>query len=129
MERAWFGGKVAELTPSTHADERGTLTALAFDRHHFCAVRSFIVEAPDGTVRGGHGHHRGRQLFVRLSGAIDIELRYGGGVERLTLDDRLPAILVEPPVWATQTYRGGSARLLVLCDTAYDADDYREDPV
>ncbi len=129
MERVWFGGKVVELTPSIHADERGVLTVLAFDRHRFAAVRSFIIEAPDGALRGGHGHHRGRQLFVRLSGSIDIELRYGGAVERLTLDTGLRAVLVEPPVWASQTYRGEHASLLVLCDTAYDADDYSEDPV
>jgi dTDP-4-dehydrorhamnose 3,5-epimerase-like enzyme len=129
MERLWFGGKAAELTPSLHVDERGVLTVLAFDRHRFAAVRTFIVEAPDGTVRGGHRHRRGRQLLVQLSGSIDIELRYGGGVERLTLDGELRAILVEPPVWASQTYRGEHASLLVLCDTAYDADDYFEDPV
>ncbi|KQW79047.1 hypothetical protein ASC89_12125 [Devosia sp. Root413D1] len=129
MERVWLGGKVVELIPSIHADERGALAALAFDRHRFAAVRSFIVEAPDGARRGGHGHHRGRQLLVRLSGSIDVELRYGGTVERLTLDDRLRAVLVEPPVWASQTYRGERASLLVLCDTAYDPDDYSEDPV
>jgi dTDP-4-dehydrorhamnose 3,5-epimerase-like enzyme len=129
MERVWFGGKVTELIPSSHADERGLLTALAFDQYGFAAVRSFIVEAPDGAIRGGHGHHRGRQLLMRLSGSIDLELRYGGGIERLTLDAELRAILVEPPVWASQTYRGARASLLVLCDTPYDAGDYSEDPV
>ncbi|MBN9362654.1 MULTISPECIES: FdtA/QdtA family cupin domain-containing protein [unclassified Devosia] len=128
MERAWFGGKVVELPPGSHADERGVLTTMAFDRHGFAAVRCFIVEAPDGARRGGHGHLRGRQLLVRLSGSIDIELRYHGSIERLTLDDGLRAILVEPPVWASQTYRGDRASLLVLCDTTYDVDDYSKDP-
>lgn len=129
MGREWFGGRVAELIASTHADERGVLTALAFDRYRFAAVRTFIVEAPDGAVRGGHGHYRGRQLLVRLSGAVDVELRHGGSIERLTLDERCPAILVEPPVWASQTYRGERSSLLVLCDTPYDAADYFREPL
>jgi dTDP-4-dehydrorhamnose 3,5-epimerase-like enzyme len=128
MSQRWFEGKVVELNPGVHADERGVLTTLSLEQHAFSAVRTFIVEAPDGAVRGGHGHRRGRQLLLWLAGEIEIELRYRGAVDNLVLDEEHRAILIEPPVWASQTYRGSRASLLVLCDTPYDPDDYLKDP-
>jgi dTDP-4-dehydrorhamnose 3,5-epimerase-like enzyme len=124
-----LGGKVVELTPGVHLDERGVLTSFAFDQHDFAAVRTFVVQAPDGTVRGGHGHRSGRQVLLWLSGEIEVELRYRSQIERVVLNENRRAILIEPPVWARQRYRGASPSILVLCDTRYDADDYLEEPV
>lgn len=103
-------------------DERGALMPIELDG--LAVVRVFVVEAPDGAVRGGHGHASGKQLLVRLSGRIDIETRLAGDIHSFTLDDSDHAVLIASPVWSTQTYRGDGARLLVLCDTPYDPSTY-----
>jgi hypothetical protein len=59
-----------------------------------------------------------------VSGEIEIELRYGDITERLTLDPHHRAVLIEPPVWSRQTYRGEQPAMIVFCDTPYDPDDY-----
>lgn len=129
MVQVWFGGKVVGLEPSVHVDARGTLTTMAFDQYGFAAVRGFIVQGPNGVVRGGHGHREGRQLLLQLSGEIEIELRYHSDIERIVLDEKLRAILIEPPIWALQTYWGNNPSMLVLCDTPYDPADYLREPV
>lgn len=87
-------------------------------------VRSFLITAPDGTVRGGHGHRSGSQLLFRIGGTIEVELAHDGRSEQVTLDERTNAVTIRSPVWSRQTYRGESAGLLVFCDTPYDPDSY-----
>ena len=91
-------------------------------------VRAFVIDAPAGTMRGGHGHRRGSQLLVRLSGEIDIDLAHGGETATVVLDDRQNAVRIDAPVWSRQTYRGDSPRLAVFCDTPYDPDSYLDEP-
>jgi dTDP-4-dehydrorhamnose 3,5-epimerase-like enzyme len=124
-----LGGRVTVLDTSSYADTRGILTALEFGPLAFQPVRVFVVEAPDGAVRGGHGHRQGRQLLLRLSGAIDIELRHADEVEHLRLDGESRAVLITAPVWSRQTYRGENPSLLVLSDTAFDPAAYLGEPV
>ena len=123
-----FGGKVTEILTAMQSDPRGTLTAVQFASHNFHAVRAFVVTAPRGAVRGGHSHRSGRQLMMRLSGEIDIELRYQEQVERVSLTASDRALLVEPEVWSLQRYGGDNPSLLVFCDTEYDPEDYVFDP-
>jgi hypothetical protein len=109
-----------------NADARGALTALDFSALGLAVVRVFTVTAADGASRGAHGHYRGRQLLVAVSGEIELELRRNDAVATVTLRPDGPAILVEPGVWGRQTYRGAAPILLVLCDTRYDSTDYFE---
>lgn len=127
-QRAIFGGKVVEIETESHADARGILTALAFGSLGFKPARVFVVEAPDGAVRGGHGHRAGRQLLMRVSGEIEIELRHGGEVESVTLSRSNRALLIEAPVWSSQTYRGASPAMVVLSDIEFDPDGYLPEP-
>ncbi len=101
---------------------------MEFSAYGFRAVRAFTVAAPSGCVRGGHGHVAGRQILVRLSGEIEVEVRrrrVAAGGSASTPTSR--AALIEPWVWARQTYLGDSPAMLVLCDTPYHPDDYLPD--
>ena len=117
-------GKVIRIPTETFEDDRGCLSPIDFDGYDFTAVRAFLVTARPGAVRGGHGHANGRQILMLVSGEIDIELRYGDTTEWLTLNALRRAVLIEPPVWSRQTYRGEQPAMIVFCDTPYDADDY-----
>jgi dTDP-4-dehydrorhamnose 3,5-epimerase-like enzyme len=120
----FLGGKVVRIPTQGFEDPRGTLTAIQFTDYRFQSVRAFVVSAPAGAVRGGHGHVKGRQILMQMSGEIELELVHQHRCERLMLDARRRAVLIEPPVWSAQRYRGKSPCLIVFCDTPYDPEDY-----
>lgn len=124
-----LGGMVRVLELDRFRDERGSLVPLTFDEVGFHVARTFVVNAPRGAVRGGHAHRSVRQVLFRASGTIEVEVRHDGELAHLTLDESHPAVLVEPGVWAQQTYLEDHAALIVFADGAYDSTEYvRERP-
>lgn len=117
-------GMVRVLELDRFHDERGSLVPLSFDEVGFTAARAFVVNAPRGAVRGGHAHLRVRQVLVRASGTIEVEMLHGGARATVTLDESCPAILVEPGVWMQQTYPADHSSLVVFADGPYDASEY-----
>lgn len=129
IDDPFWHGLVSVVDLPTHGDDRGVLTPLTFAELGMQVARAFVVTAPDGAVRGGHGHLRTRQLIVRVSGRVRIEVRRAGRVAEAHLDERRTAVLIEPGVWSRQTYLGEGASVVVFCDTEYDPDDYVAEPV
>lgn len=119
-----LGGRVRHVPVERHTDERGSLVPLDFAAIPMVVRRAFVVTAPTGTSRGGHAHRRGRQVLMRLSGTIRVELATAHERLSVTLTEDSPAVLVEPGVWARQTYLGPDPSLAVFCDTDYDPGDY-----
>ncbi|WP_353813258.1 sugar 3,4-ketoisomerase [Agromyces sp. SYSU T00266] len=119
-------GAVRPLIPERFSDDRGVLTPLQLGELGFALARVFVVSAPGGAVRGGHAHRDVRQLFFRASGRIEVEFRHRGATTRLTLDEERPAVLVEPGVWAQQTYLVDGATLIVFADGGYDRGEYMD---
>lgn len=122
-----LGGSVRVLELECFRDHRGVLTPIAFADLGFSAARAFVVRAPQGALRGGHGHRRVRQVLFCASGAIDVDLRRGGSQASLRLDEDRPAVLLEAGVWAQQTYVGEDSILIVFADGPYDPADYTTD--
>lgn len=121
----FFDGAVRAYRLESFADARGRLMPIDFAALPLAPARAFLVEAPDGAVRGGHAHRNGRQFLLRISGEISVECVLGGERRVVRLDaggDN--AVLISAPVWAQQMYHGDDARLLVLADTPYDPDSY-----
>ena len=119
-----LGGLVRLLTVDRFRDHRGVLTPLSFDDFGFSVERAFVVNAPRGAVRGGHAHRRVRQLLFRASGSIDVEVSHAGLQARIALDEDRPALLLEPGVWAQQTYLDDDSTLIVFADGPYDSGEY-----
>jgi dTDP-4-dehydrorhamnose 3,5-epimerase-like enzyme len=119
-----LAGRARLLDLSRHVDERGALVPLTFAEVGFPVARAFVVTAGDGSVRGGHAHAWSRQLLLRVGGVVRVELRTAEERDAVELDERTPALLIEPGVWASQTYLGPDAALVVFSDSAYDPDDY-----
>ena len=105
-------------------DERGSLVPLTFEDVDFRVARTFVVNAPRGAVRGGHAHRSVRQVLFRASGTIEVEVRHEGELAHLTLDASTPAVLVEPGVWAQQTYLDDHAALIVFADGPFESAEY-----
>ena len=122
-----LGGSVRLLELESYRDDRGVLTPITFDDFGFTAARAFVVRAPQGAVRGGHGHRRVRQVLFCASGKIDVDVRLRGAHARLTLDQDRPAALLEAGVWAQQTYVGADTMLIVFADGPFDPAEYADD--
>src|SRR5205814_400777 len=105
-------------------DAAGYLTPIDVAALPLTVVRAFVIEAPDGAIRGGHAHRSGKELFVRLAGEITIDLHLSGVDSTLSLDATHNALLIAAPVWSRQRYHGPAPRLLVFCDTPYDPRSY-----
>ena len=125
--RSFFSGLASSIDLPVLKDSRGTLSPLEFPINGFLPVSAFLVSAVAGAVRGGHGHHKARQLLVQVSGRIEVELRFGGLVETIVLDPEHRALLIEPGVWALQRYTGRDPALIVFSDMSYSKDDYFEE--
>ena len=127
--QAWFGGRARLVALAARTDARGTLQPLDFDALPFAPRRLFFVhDVPAGAVRGEHAHRTARQLLFRLAGTIDVELRTADDGARVVLDRSDRGLLLEPGVWAAQTYRGADAGLLVLADEPFDPASYVAHP-
>ncbi|GAA1750346.1 sugar 3,4-ketoisomerase [Agromyces humatus] len=122
-------GSVRVLELECFRDHRGSLTPLTLDDAGFSVARTFVVNAPRGAVRGGHAHRHVRQVLFRASGAIDVDFSHRGERARVTLDEDCPAVLIEPGVWAQQTYLDDRGTLIVFADGPYESTEYiRGDP-
>ncbi len=106
-------------------DSRGALTVVELSKTvPFAVARLFYVSGvPAGLSRGGHAHYRCRQYMICQGGRLGIALADGSRERSLELSTG-QAILVEPGIFATQTYLDEDSILLVLCDRPYEADDY-----
>ncbi len=111
----------------THVDDRGWLAAIDFDAVGFDVTRAFVVGSGHGISRGGHGHRAGRQLLSLASGRVRVDLRWREHSASVVLSGDRRFLLVEPGVWASQTYLDHDSSLVVFCDTPYDPDDYLRD--
>lgn len=121
---ALLGGRVLILPLDSFVDDRGTLTPVSFAAWRFTPVRAFAVCAPAGSVRGGHAHRHCRQILMRVSGEVDVDVDDGHRATTVRLDDSCPAVLVEPGVWSRQTYLSSGSSIVVFCDRDYDPKDY-----
>jgi dTDP-4-dehydrorhamnose 3,5-epimerase-like enzyme len=106
-------------------DSRGVLTVVEVSRIvPFAVARLFYVSGvPVGSSRGGHAHYRCRQYLICQEGRLGIVLADGASERSFELSAG-HAILIEPGIFATQTYLDNNSALLVLCDRPYEADDY-----
>lgn len=120
-------GSVRMVELESFRDHRGSLTPITLDDLGFRVARTFVVRAPQGAVRGGHAHRRVRQVLFRASGTIDVEVRRDGVSDRITLDEDHQAVLLEPGVWAQQTYVDLDSTLIVFADGPYEPAEYSGD--
>ena len=107
-------------------DERGTLNVLDFQSHvDFKAVRLFTVsDTPENQSRGNHAHRWSSQLFVWVSGEIELKFKNGIDHQSFHLTNSAYAVFCPPRVWGEQRFATKNSKLLVLSDFPYDPNDY-----
>jgi UDP-2-acetamido-3-amino-2,3-dideoxy-glucuronate N-acetyltransferase len=106
-------------------DARGVLTVAEFSKFiPFTVVRLFYVrEVPPGTIRGQHAHYRCSQYLVCISGRLRVTFADDAKERSFELSPG-HGVLVEPGIFAIETYLDEDSVMLVLCDRPYEKDDY-----
>lgn len=112
-------------TLPTMRDTRGALTVVEFGKFvPFPVVRMFYVrEVPLGSMRGQHAHYRCSQYMICISGRLRITVHDGTSERSFELSPG-QGILIEPGIFATETYLDADSVMLALCDRPYERDDY-----
>lgn len=106
-------------------DARGNLVVAEFSEHvPFRVARLFYVhDVPANGVRGQHAHRRCRQYMICQTGRLMIAATDGRHERRLQLNPG-DAVLIEPGIFASETFIDPGTVLLVLCDRPYESNDY-----
>ncbi|MCC8070530.1 MAG: FdtA/QdtA family cupin domain-containing protein [Bacteroidales bacterium] len=87
----------------------------------------YIYDIPTDTERGGHAHWREGQIIVAVSGCFDLSIYDGCEWRTFTLRRPYEAVYVPAGLWNRLSHFSAGCVCLVLCSTAYDANDYLRD--
>jgi dTDP-4-dehydrorhamnose 3,5-epimerase-like enzyme len=93
----------------------------------FVIARIFTVHASKGTIRGRHAHKRCSQFMVCSAGRVQVVCDDGTHTASFVLDQKNFGLFVPAGIWAHQSYQQDDSVLMVLCDRAYEAEDYVRD--
>lgn len=86
-----------------------------------------MKDMKDGDVRGGHTHHKTRQVLLVVSGSCIVDLDNGKEKTSVKLEKFNQGLLLEPYVWHVMKEFAENTVLLVLADLEYDEKDYIRD--
>ncbi len=115
------------LNLPTFDDKRGSLTVL--DHLPFFPKRLYwIYNNRDSLARGGHRHHRCRQVLVAVHGECRIFSDDSITQENFVLNKPELALLVEPQDWHIMYAFSQDCVLLVIASESYDLSDYIDEP-
>lgn len=107
-------------------DERGAL--FAFDLlEEFSAKRAFLITCKKGNWRGGHYHKLTTQIILVFDGTINTKITNSLGeveIGTMTVGTQYRHNPYTQFEFCAQT---DEAKILVLCDTLYDPNDYYTD--
>jgi len=109
-----------------YSDDRGILIPLEFSKLPFEPKRIFVADVnAKNTERGGHAHHTTEQFAICIEGKIDMVLyaNHNKPAETIIMK-KGDAIYIPKMVWDKQIYKTEDSKLLVLCSTEYNRDDY-----
>jgi len=123
----YFDGQATLWAVDRVGDDTGSLVSFDVASVGLTVARSFFVRAHDGAVRGGHGHRRGSQLLICVSGEVEVRMRRTRQEASVVLSSVEQGLLIRPGIWSKQIFRGVDPVLNVLSDVPYDPDDYFDD--
>lgn len=93
----------------------------------FEMYRIFTIQSDGESTRGNHAHFTCTQLLVCLQKKITVICDDGVESKTFILSNSHQGILVPPGIWASQTYHEEATVLMVICDKAFDPNDYIRD--
>jgi len=110
-------------------DPRGNLSFIQNGSHlPFDIKRVFyLYDVPSGAMRGGHAHHREKQVLIAVAGSFDVTLDDGHRKMTVTLNRPYRGVLIPPGVWRELDNFSSGSVCLTLSSIEYDESDYIRD--
>lgn len=110
------------------SDARGTLVPLdpSIDKL-FPINRLFYVYGLTTEIRGKHAHRKTNQFFICMNGECIIRCDDGRNKKEFLLKEKNVGLFMPTMIWSEQEYLSKDTVLLVLCDDAYDENEYIRD--
>ena len=110
-----------------YLDANGSLLVLEEGVVPFPVVRTFVVQADAGQVRGRHAHLECSQFLAVVQGTVRVSYHHGLRSGEFGLTPDSGALLMPPLTWAEQLYVEDQSTLVVACDKAFNEWDYIRD--
>ncbi len=107
-------------------EPRGDLTFFEAERDVPFPIRRVytLTGVPPGALRGGHGHHALEQLFVALSGAVDVRVADGTRTRSFRLSRPDEGLYLPRLLWRELVNFAPGTVVMVLASLPYDEADY-----
>jgi dTDP-4-dehydrorhamnose 3,5-epimerase-like enzyme len=107
----------------THTDKRGNLTVIE-NVLPFKIKRIFYIYGVDGSVRGGHRHHRTIQAAICIKGRCKIRNNDGEKTDIFLLRNPSQCLILGQKDWHEMFEFSKNAILMVLASENFDEKDY-----
>lgn len=108
-----------------HFEDNGDLVVMeGMVNVPFTIARVFVVRAPEGSVRGQHAHKACAQFLTCPRGSVEVVCNDGLHTAEFVLNHPNMGLYIPSGIWAEQRYKTEDAALTVLCDRAYEPEDY-----
>ena len=92
---------------------------------NFKIKRFFILNGKKNDVRGNHAHKKCTQIFVPITGRIELEISNKKTKKRLILDTKLKiGVYVKPLNWCKIKFLKNSSSIIVLCNYKFLENEY-----
>lgn len=110
----------------TIEDIRGTLAVFEGEKNNLFEIKRvyYLYDIPSGASRAGHSHKALKQLYIAISGSLDVLLDDGIDQCVVTLNKPNQGLLLVPGVWRDINNFSSNSCLLVLASDYYDESDY-----
>jgi dTDP-4-dehydrorhamnose 3,5-epimerase-like enzyme len=107
----------------TYTDKRGNLTVIE-NVLPFKIMRIFYIYGVDGSVRGGHRHHKTIQAAICIKGKCKIRNNDGNQTTTYSLRSPSQCLVLEQKDWHEMFEFSKNAILMVLASENFDERDY-----
>ena len=121
--------KCLMLDFNSYVDDRGSLVfsdtspIIPFEIRRFY----FLYNVPADKTRGKHAHRALQQVFLCLSGSVEILLDDGNRRKKVILDNAEKGLYVCPMIWRELKNFTHDAICMVFASEKFDEDDYIRD--
>ncbi len=123
LEFPTFGNEQSGLLTMIQSSVVNSTSSLPFEIKRVLILKGMS----SGSVRGGHTHHKTRQILFAISGSCAVDLDDGKHKKTVELNVCNAGLVLEPYMWHVMKDFSQDAVLLVLANTEYDEADYIRD--
>ena len=92
-------------------------------KQNFSIKRIFFLDSNKICVRGNHAHKKCTQVFISLSGNIDITIENRKGIKKIKLEKFKSHLKVLPLNWVKIKMKKNQL-LMVICNKKFSEKDY-----